>query len=337
MGMRNKLAAGLIAAALSGCIVTPAYQPPPAAPAVAYESDAQVNEPPPPLPVYEQPPCPEAGYLWTPGLWRWGPQGYFWVPGTWVAPPQPGLLWTPGFWGVVGAVYVFHGGYWGPHVGFYGGINYGGGYVGNGYAGGRWVNNNFQYNTAVTNVNVTNIHNTYNQTVINNTTIVNNTNITQTSYAGGPGTRTTPTPQEAAVANEPHVQPTSAQVQHETAARANPALSANQNQGHPPIAATTHPGSFSGPGVTAAKPVGPAWHPATPPAAADTPHAPGAMPAHAATPATPPQPQRPAVQPPHPPGQANQQKPKPQPQQKPKPKPKQAEGEKHHEEGEHPQ
>jgi|HubBroStandDraft_1064217.scaffolds.fasta_scaffold01084_16 hypothetical protein len=269
--------AAFVAAALTGCVVTPAYRPapppppPPPAPAVAVavtpagaEFDAQITEAPPPLPVYEQPPCPTVGYIWTPGLWRWGPSGYFWVPGTWVAPPSVGVLWTPGYWGIVGGVYAFHAGYWGAHVGFYGGINYGGGYVGTGFAGGRWAGNSFQYNTAITNVNTTVIHNTYNQTVVNNVTIVNNTNITQASYAGAPGTRTQPTPQEAAVANEPHTQPTPMQVQHEAAARANPELVASHNQGRPPIAATTHAGAFTGAGVTAAKPVGTPWHPSTP-------------------------------------------------------------------------
>ena len=32
---------------------------------------------PPALPVYEQPICPGAGYLWTPGYWGWGGGGYF--------------------------------------------------------------------------------------------------------------------------------------------------------------------------------------------------------------------------------------------------------------------
>ena len=36
---------------------------------------------PPALPVYEQPPCPGDGYLWTPGYWAYGPVGYYWVPG----------------------------------------------------------------------------------------------------------------------------------------------------------------------------------------------------------------------------------------------------------------
>ena len=54
---------------------------------------------PPAIPVYEQPPCPTEGYLWTPGYWGWGAGDYFWTPGVWVAPPRVGLLWTPGYWG----------------------------------------------------------------------------------------------------------------------------------------------------------------------------------------------------------------------------------------------
>ncbi|HET7757780.1 MAG TPA: hypothetical protein VFK87_11040 [Steroidobacteraceae bacterium] len=270
--------AGLLTAALAGCVVTPVeYRyapPPPAAPPapepVAYESDVTASEPPPPLPVYEQPPCPVEGYVWTPGLWRWGPSGFYWVPGTWVAPPAVGLLWTPGYWVLAGPVFVFHAGYWGPHVGYYGGINYGGGYTGEGYHGGRWVNNTFQYNTAVSNVNVTNIHNTYNQTIINNVTI-NNTTIVRTSYAGGPGTRTERTAREVEVANERHLPATTLQVRHDDSARADPQLAAAHNAGHPPIAATPRPGAFTAPGVTAARPVGPAWHPKAAPEVAERP------------------------------------------------------------------
>jgi len=35
--------------------------------------------------------------------------------------------------------------YWGPVVGFYGGINYGFGYFGRGYEGGRWEHDHFYY------------------------------------------------------------------------------------------------------------------------------------------------------------------------------------------------
>src|SRR5580692_2947625 len=140
-----------------------------------------VNFGPPALPVYEQPPCPAEGYIWTPGYWAYGPDGYYWVPGTWVLAPAVGLLWTPGYWGWGGGAYLWHAGYWGPHVGFYGGINYGFGYGGVGFVGGRWNGGVFAYNTAVMHVNATMIHNTYvDRTVVNNVTVNNHV-----SYNGG--------------------------------------------------------------------------------------------------------------------------------------------------------
>ena len=267
---RNALALALataLTASLAGCVVAPPpgeYQSaPPTAyspPAAGDESEEQATEAPPPLPDYEQPPCPAEGYIWTPGVWRWGPEGYFWVPGTWVAPPQPGLLWTPGYWGLVGAVYVFHAGHWGPHVGYYGGINYGAGYTGEGYHGGRWVNNRFQYNTSVTNVNVVNVHNTYNETVVNNLTV----NHSRASYAAGAAVRPPPVPAGTPIVREPRFEPTPAQQQHHLEARGEPLLNAARNEGHPPVAATPHPGAFHEPGTTAAKPGGPAYHPQRP-------------------------------------------------------------------------
>src|SRR5271165_229899 len=140
-----------------------------------------VNFGPPALPVYEQPICPAEGYLWTPGYWAFDPlYGYYWVPGTWVLAPQVGFLWTPGYWGWGGAAFFFHQGYWGPHVGFYGGINYGFGYGGVGYEGGRWENNHFYYNTSVNHINNENIHNTYNTRVEYNSG-------NRVSYNGGNG------------------------------------------------------------------------------------------------------------------------------------------------------
>jgi hypothetical protein len=220
--------------------------------------EVQANEPPPPLPEYEQPPCPEDGYLWTPGYWHYGPAGYYWIPGTWVQPPQVGVLWTPGYWAFAGGVYGFHAGYWGPHIGFYGGVNYGYGYVGVGFAGGRWDGGHFAYNTAVSNVNTTSIHNTYNTTVINNVTV------NRVSYNGPGGVTAAPTAQEKAAAQQPHIAPTAAQTAHVQEAAKNPALAAKANGGHPAIAATARPGAFSGPGVVGA-------HGATPPALAKAP------------------------------------------------------------------
>jgi hypothetical protein len=194
---------------------------------------------PPPLPVYEQPPCPAEDYLWTPGYWAYGPDDYYWVPGTWVLAPEPGYLWTPAWWGWGGRGYIFHEGYWGPVVGFYGGIPYGYGYFGHGYEGGRWQGNRFYYNRSVTNVNVTNIHNVYNTTVINNTTV------NRVSYNGGNGgIDARPTREEEAAERERHVLPTPMQTQHAEEARADPQLRASVNHGRPPVAATPRPGAF---------------------------------------------------------------------------------------------
>jgi hypothetical protein len=100
---------------------------------------------PPPLPVYEQPICPGDGFIWTPGFWAYDSDfdDYYWVPGTWVLAPEIGFLWTPAYWGWGGDRFVFYAGYWGPLVGFYGGVNYGFGYYGVGFEGGRWDNGRF--------------------------------------------------------------------------------------------------------------------------------------------------------------------------------------------------
>src|SRR6266513_3703270 len=151
--------------------------------------DISVNFAPPVLPVYEQPPCPVAGYIWTPGYWGYGYDvgDYYWVPGAWVAPPTVGLLWTPSWWGWNNGAYVFNQGYWGPTVGFYGGVNYGYGYTGNGYWGGRWNGNTFNYNTAVTRVNTSVVHNTY----VNNS-FTKSVNANRTSFNGPNGVKAQP-------------------------------------------------------------------------------------------------------------------------------------------------
>jgi hypothetical protein len=207
---------------------------------------------PPALPVYVQPVCPAAGYIWTPGYWAYGPDGYFWVPGTWVIAPTPGYLWTPGYWGWGGGAYLWHAGYWGPHVGFYGGINYGFGYGGVGFFGGEWRGGAYHYNTAVTNVNTTVIHNTY----VNNT-VINRTTVNNVSYNGGAGgVNARPTSTELAAEREHHVAATSLQTQHEQTARNDRSMLASENHGTPAVAATPRPGQFHGQGVVAARSAG---------------------------------------------------------------------------------
>jgi hypothetical protein len=185
---------------------------------------------PPAIPVYVQPACPVEGYLWTPGYWAYGDAGYYWVPGVWVSPPRVGVLWTPGYWGWSEGVYAFHVGYWGPHIGFYGGVNYGFGYGGVGFVGGEWRGGRFAYNTAVVNVNTTVIHNTY----VNKTVIVNNTTVNRTSFNGGPGgVAARPNQTELEASHESHIQPTTAQVSHQHLASTNRANFASENHGKP--------------------------------------------------------------------------------------------------------
>jgi hypothetical protein len=200
---------------------------------------------PPPLPVYAQPPLPGPGYMWTPGYWAYGAAGYYWVPGTWVQPPAVGLLWTPGYWGWGGSAFAFHAGFWGPTVGFYGGINYGFGYGGVGFSGGYWNNGQFAYNRAVTNVSNTRVTNVYNRNVT-----VNNT---RTAYNGGAGgTMARPTPAQEALARQGRPA-TAEQVRQRTEAANNPALRYSENHGSPSIAATRRPGDFTGRNVEAAR------------------------------------------------------------------------------------
>lgn len=212
---------------------------------------------PPPLPVYEQPLCPGDGYLWTPGFWSYDYDinDYYWVPGTWVEAPEVGYLWTPAYWGWGGDRFVFHDGYWGQHVGFYGGISYGFGYFGDGYEGGRWDHDHFFYNRSVNNVNVTVIHNVYNTTIINRTE-------NRVSYNGNGGIDRRPRPEEEAAARDRHIAPVAAQTQHMQEARRNPEQRASVNMGKPAIAGTAKPGDFKG-GAVAAKAAGGSY---TPPA-----------------------------------------------------------------------
>jgi len=204
---------------------------------------------PPALPVYEQPPLPAPGYIWTPGYWAWGPDGYYWVPGTWVYPPQVGYLWTPGYWGWSGGFYLWHAGYWGPRVGFYGGINYGFGYGGVGYEGGYWRGNNWYYNRDCNrfgpNVHVTHV---YERTVVNNITV------NRVSYNGGAGgIDRRPTGAELAAARGPHRAFTAQQQRHQLAASRDRDFLASVNHGRPAVMATARPASFGPHGSDASR------------------------------------------------------------------------------------
>jgi hypothetical protein len=236
-----------------------------------YEQGIEASQPPPELPVYEQPPCPGPGYMWNPGYWYWGPQGYYWVPGVWVFAPYNGALWTPGWWGFFGNRYRWHHGYWGSHVGFYGGVPYGYGYTGSGYHGGYWDRDRFMYNRSVNNINTTNITNVYNHTVIVN-------HVNRVSYNGGRGgLNVRPSQSEFNAMREQHVRPLPTQIQHRTQAMQNRQLYATVNHGRPPAPVAARPLPVHHVNVAPAV-VNPGAHGATRPAPVGARPQPGARP-----------------------------------------------------------
>jgi hypothetical protein len=209
---------------------------------MGYGAAITVGFAPPPLPLYDQPPIPDYGYMWIPGYWAWDPYygDYFWVPGAWVLPPEEGLLWTPAWWGWSDGIFVFHPGYWGEHVGYYGGIDYGFGYTGYGYQGGYWRGREFFYNRAVNNVRNVRITNVFERPVLGAPWR------NRVSYNGGVGgVVARPTPEQVAAMRERHVSPTPAQTRHAQMAGADRSLSARVNHGAPPIAATPGPAAFA--------------------------------------------------------------------------------------------
>jgi hypothetical protein len=137
-------------------------------------------------------------------------------------------------------MYVFHDGYWGAHIGYYGGVNYGYGYGGIGFAGGEWRGGHFAYNTAVINVNREVIHTTYiDRTIVERNTIVNPGHV---AYSGGPGgIHHDPAPEERMAEHEQHQAPTVFQQHHIEAAKADTTSYAKNNGGRPQNLAVAKP------------------------------------------------------------------------------------------------
>jgi hypothetical protein len=230
-------------------------------------ADQIASIPPPPIPVYAQPPCPEQDDIWVPGYWAWSQQGYYWVPGLWTQPPAQNVVWTPGYWAANDGNYNWHPGYWAQHVGYYGGVSYGFGYYGHGFVGGGWVDNHFYYNVAVMNVNpdavhhvyvdrhpkpefsradahsstVTNIHETIgNSSYMSNRYVNESTN--RTSFHGGNnGVQTQPLASEGVAEHEHHYAATPVQRHVKTYAASDGHTFAKENHGTPMTPVVTHP------------------------------------------------------------------------------------------------
>ncbi len=195
---------------------------------------------PPMLPVYEQPPMPALGDIWTPGYWAYDDDDYYWVQGTWVEPPSEGMLWTPGYWGWQNGSYLFHVGYWGPSVGYYGGIDYGYGYGGSGYDGGEWRDHHFAYNRAANNFGGFHDNNAYDRPISGDRG-------ERASFHGPHGITEGPTAQQEQADRQGHMQPTAQQARHVQAAAQDRTLRSSVNGGHPAEAATPQPRQMNAP------------------------------------------------------------------------------------------
>lgn len=100
--LKVTIAAALLGAVLTGCVVAPApgyygetvYSAPPAA---QYEAVVGV--------------APAPGYFWIGGGYFWEGGRYAWHPGYWAA-PRAGYHWVPRTWARVGGGWRVHGGVW---------------------------------------------------------------------------------------------------------------------------------------------------------------------------------------------------------------------------------
>jgi hypothetical protein len=194
-----------------------------------------VNLMPPPLPAYDQPPCPDQNLIWTPGYWAWFQNDYYWVPGAWVEPPFPGAMWTPGYWNWshhLFTMYTWHSGYWSYHVGYYGGVNYGYGYGGFGYSGGVWHDGLFAYNLEIVRVDDRYVRETFRDPGLVDQGYIDRNN--HAGFNGGPGGVSYQiSPGEQAVEHERHWEATSFQQQYEGRFRDDRSYWYRTNQGRP--------------------------------------------------------------------------------------------------------
>jgi hypothetical protein len=189
--------------------------------------------PPPSLPQTDQPPMPGYGYVWTPGSWSWNPDvnDYYWTPGAWILPPAVGLFWTPGYWAWDDGSYLYNAGYWGPHVGFYGGIRYGFGYWGQGYDGGYWQGRTFYYNRAYNNIGGLHINALYEHRARDDRSGG------RASFNGGPGgVVAARTAADRLADRETHIAATGDQARRSQSAAGDRTLRASVNHGHPRLA-----------------------------------------------------------------------------------------------------
>ena len=94
----------LLAAVLSGCVVT-------ARPAAVVPGEVVAYSAPPPVRYEAVGVAPAPGYFWVGGAWFWEGSRYAWHPGRWEA-PRPGYHWVAHEWRPVGNTWHMTPGHW---------------------------------------------------------------------------------------------------------------------------------------------------------------------------------------------------------------------------------
>jgi hypothetical protein len=100
ISLKAAIAGALLAATLSGCVVTAR----PAGEVIAYEA-------PPPVRYEVVGVAPTPGYFWVGGAWFWEGGHYVWHPGRWEA-PRSGYHWVPHAWVHTGGAWHMVPGHW---------------------------------------------------------------------------------------------------------------------------------------------------------------------------------------------------------------------------------
>ena len=103
--VKTVIAGAVLAATLSGCVVTarPA--------AVGVSGEVVAYSPPPPVRYEVVGVAPGPGYFWVGGAWFWEGGRYAWHPGRWEA-PRPGYHWVAHEWRPVGNSWHMTPGHW---------------------------------------------------------------------------------------------------------------------------------------------------------------------------------------------------------------------------------
>jgi hypothetical protein len=141
--------------------------------------------------------------------------------------------------------YVFHPGYWGLSVGYYGGIRYGFGYPGSGYEGGYWNLGVFHYNGASNNFGNVHIATVYGTSFFDGMrSAIHNLVPNRASFNGPGGEVLRPNAQQLAFAQREHSGALAEQIRQGELARSITSMHASVNHGVPPIATTQRAGQL---------------------------------------------------------------------------------------------